>query len=78
MNFSDEFSKALEQSQTAIYSLSKATNIDRRAIYRLKDGTKKPTFEEFSKIIKALPVTKDVKDRLWKAYEISSIGEEKY
>lgn len=78
MNFSEEFSKILAQSNTAIYTLAKATGIDRRAFYRLKDGTKKPTFEEFTKIIKAMTISKDMADRLWRAYEISNVGEEKF
>lgn len=78
MNFSEEFSKILAQSNTAIYSLAKSTGIDRRAFYRLKDGTKKPTFEEFTKIIKAMTISKDMADRLWRAYEISNVGEEKF
>lgn len=78
MNFSEEFSNVLAQSNITIYTLAKTTGIDRRAIYRLKDGTKKPTFEEFSKIVKALSITKETADRLWRAYEISSVGEEKF
>ena len=68
----------MAQSNITIYTLAKTTGIDRRAIYRLKDGTKKPTFEEFSKIVKALSITKETADRLWRAYEISSVGEEKF
>lgn len=78
MTFHDEFSKILTKSNTTIYYLSKATGIDRRAIYRLKDGTKKPSFEEISKIIKAISITKDDSERLWRAYKISSVGEEKF
>ena len=78
MNFSEVFSNVLAQSNITIYTLAKTTGIDRRAIYRLKDGTKKSTFEEFSKIVKALPITKETADRLWRAYEISSVGEEKF
>lgn len=78
LSFSEELSKILAQSNMAIYTLSKNTGIDRRAIYRLKDGTKKPKLSDVSKITKALSVSKEEKDRLWQAYEISVIGEEKY
>ena len=78
LSFSEELSKLLAQSNIAIYTLAKNTGIDRRAIYRLKDGTKKPKLSEVNKITKALSISKEDKDRLWQAYEISMIGEEKY
>lgn len=78
MTFHDEFSKILAKSNTTIYYLSKTTGIDRRAIYRLKDGTKKPSFEEISKIVMALSLTKEDSEKLWRAYKISSVGEEKF
>lgn len=78
MTFHEEFSKILAKSNTTIYYLSKTTNIDRRAIYRLKDGTKKPSFDEISKIIKAMSITKEDSEKLWRAYNISTVGEEKF
>lgn len=78
MTFSEEFTRILTKSNTTIYHLSKATGIDRRAFYHLKDGTKKPTFDEITKIIKALSITKEDSDKLWRAYNISSVGEEKF
>lgn len=76
MAFKDEFAKLLGDG--TIYNLSKNTGIERTKLHRIKSGTRQPSKEDIEKISRALCLTHEEKNRLYRAYEIDQIGAERF
>ena len=68
MWFKDEFLRLL--GNETIYNLSKNTGIERTKLQRIKSGKRQPNKEDIEKIARALFLSAEEKQALYRAYEI--------
>lgn len=76
MWFKDEFLRLL--GNETIYNLSKNTGIERTKLQRIKSGKRQPNKEDIEKIARALFLSAEEKQALYRAYEIDLIGVDRY